>query len=182
MIRYTKSKEGDVISVRKKNFVVIWITNFFISASMTMIVPFLSLYIETISPHSGGYVQRWSGYVFGVTFLMAFVISPFWGRFGDKRGYKKILLITGTGIAFSILLMGFVTSVYQLFVLRLLMGLVTGFVPTSLAMISAQTPKETAGKTLGTLQMGQVSGTLFGPMLGGLLADSFGVTYTLFIT
>ncbi|MDJ1630678.1 hypothetical protein QNN00_09130 [Bacillus velezensis] len=40
-------------------------------------------------PHSGGYVQRWSGYVFGVTFLMAFVISPFWGRFGDKRGYKK---------------------------------------------------------------------------------------------
>ena len=74
--------------------------------------------------------------------------------------------------------MGFVTSVYQLFVLRLLMGLVTGFVPTSLAMISAQTPKETAGKTLGTLQMGQVSGTLFGPMLGGLLADSFGFTYT----
>ncbi|WP_240621729.1 multidrug efflux MFS transporter [Bacillus siamensis] len=182
MIRRTKSKEGDVISVRKKNFVVIWITNFFISASMTMIVPFLSLYIETISPHSGGYVQRWSGYVFGVTFLMAFVISPFWGRFGDKRGYKKILLITGTGIAVSILLMGFVTSVYQLFVLRLLMGLVTGFVPTSLAMISAQTPKETAGKTLGTLQMGQVSGTLFGPMLGGLLADSFGFTYTFFIT
>ena len=61
-------------------------------------------------------MQRWSGYVFGVTFLMAFVISPFWGRFGDKRGYKKILLITGTGIAVSILLMGFVTSVYQLFV------------------------------------------------------------------
>lgn len=182
MIRHTKIKEGDVISVRKKNFVVIWITNFFISASMTMIVPFLSLYIETISPHSGGYVQRWSGYVFGVTFLMAFVISPFWGRFGDKRGYKKILLITGTGIAVSILLMGFVTSVYQLFVLRSLMGLVTGFVPTSLAMISAQTPKETAGKTLGTPQMGQVSGTLFGPMLGGALADSFGFTYTFFIT
>ncbi len=68
--------------------------------------------------------------------------------------------------------MGFVTSVYQLFVLRSLMGLVTGFVPTSLAMISAQTPKETAGKTLGTPQMGQVSGTLFGPMLGRSLTAS----------
>ncbi|MCC9023764.1 MFS transporter [Bacillus nakamurai] len=181
-IRHTKSKEGDVISIRKKNFVIIWLANFFVSASTTMIVPFLSLYIETISPHPSGYVQRWSGYVFGVTFLMAFIVSPFWGRFGDKRGYKKILLITGTGIAVSILLMGFVTSVHQLFFLRMLMGLVTGFIPTSLAMISAQTPKQTAGKTLGTLQMGQVSGTLFGPLLGGLLADSFGFTYTFFIT
>ncbi|MGY3836514.1 MFS transporter [Bacillus atrophaeus] len=170
------------MSVRKKNFLIIWLANFFVSASTTMIVPFLSLYIETLSTHSNGYVQRWSGYVFGITFLMAFLVSPLWGRFGDKRGYKKILLLTGSGIAVSILLMGFVTSVHQLFFLRMAMGLVTGFIPTSLAMISAQTPKNTAGKTLGTLQMGQVSGSLFGPLLGGLLADNFGFTYTFFIT
>ena len=159
-----------------------WLANFFVSASTTMIVPFLSLYIETLSSFSNGFVQRWSGYVFGITFLMAFLVSPFWGRFGDKRGYKKILMATGTGIALSILFMGFVTSVYQLFFLRMAMGLVTGFIPTSLAMISAQTPKSSAGKTLGTLQMGQVSGSLFGPLLGGMLADRFGFTYTFFIT
>ncbi len=62
--------------------------------------------------------------------------------------------------------------------LRMAMGLVTGFIPTSLAMISAQTPKSSAGKTLGTPQMGQVSGGLFGPLLGGMLADRFGFTYT----
>ncbi|MGK9266623.1 multidrug efflux MFS transporter [Bacillus inaquosorum] len=159
-----------------------WLANFFVSASTTMIVPFLSLYIETLNTFSNGFVQRWSGYVFGITFLMAFLVSPFWGRFGDKRGYKKILMATGTGIALSILFMGFVTSVYQLFFLRMAMGLVTGFIPTSLAMISAQTPKSSAGKTLGTLQMGQVSGSLFGPLLGGMLADRFGFTYTFFIT
>nr|WP_101501411.1 multidrug efflux MFS transporter [Bacillus subtilis]WEZ64932.1 multidrug efflux MFS transporter [Bacillus subtilis] len=159
-----------------------WLANFFVSASTTMIVPFLSLYIETLSSFSNGFVQRWSGYVFGITFLMAFLVSPFWGRFGDKRGYKKILMATGTGIALSIFFMGFVTSVYQLFFLRMAMGLVTGFIPTSLAMISAQTPKSSAGKTLGTLQMGQVSGSLFGPLLGGMLADRFGFTYTFFIT
>ncbi|WP_419145279.1 multidrug efflux MFS transporter [Bacillus subtilis] len=170
------------MSIRKKNFVIVWLANFFVSASTTMIVPFLSLYIETLSSFSNGFVQRWSGYVFGITFLMAFLVSPFWGRFGDKRGYKKILMATGTGIALSIFLMGFVTSVYQLFFLRMAMGLVTGFIPTSLAMISAQTPKSSAGKTLGTLQMGQVSGSLFGPLLGGMLADRFGFTYTFFIT
>ncbi|UYO12580.1 multidrug efflux MFS transporter [Bacillus subtilis] len=170
------------MSIRKKNFVIVWLANFFVSASTTMIVPFLSLYIETLSSFSNGFVQRWSGYVFGITFLMAFLVSPFWGRFGDKRGYKKILMATGTGIALSIFFMGFVTSVYQLFFLRMAMGLVTGFIPTSLAMISAQTPKSSAGKTLGTLQMGQVSGSLFGPLLGGMLADRFGFTYTFFIT
>jgi MFS family permease len=95
---------------------------------------------------------------------MAFLVSPFWGRFGDKHGYKKILLITGTGIGTCILLMSLVSSVYELFFLRMAMGLVTGFIPTSLAMISAQTPKKTAGKVLGTLQMGTVSGGLFGPL------------------
>jgi MFS transporter, DHA1 family, multidrug resistance protein len=62
------------------------------------------------------------------------------------------------------------------------MGAVTGFIPTSLALISAQTPKEIAGKTLGTLQMGNVSGALFGPLLGGLLADAVGFQYTFVLT
>ncbi len=62
------------------------------------------------------------------------------------------------------------------------MGIVTGFIPTSIALISAQTPKESAGKTLGTLQMGTVSGTLFGPLIGGAMADTFGFKYTFIIT
>ncbi|MFN2744059.1 MULTISPECIES: MFS transporter [Bacillus] len=175
-------KKVILISVHKKNLVIMWFANFFVAASSTMVLPFLSLYIETLGSYSDGFTQKWSGYVFGVTFLMAFLVSPFWGRFGDKHGYKKILLITGTGIGTSILLMSIVSSVYELFFLRMAMGLVTGFIPTSLAMISAQTPKSKAGKTLGTLQMGTVSGGLFGPLLGGLLADHAGFTYTFFIT
>ncbi|MEH7807795.1 MFS transporter, partial [Bacillus safensis] len=83
------------------------------------------------------------------------------------HGYKKILLINGIGIATSILLMGLVHTVYQLFALRLFMGLVTGFISTSMALISAQTEKATAGKTLGTMQMSNVAGGLFGPLMGG---------------
>jgi len=159
-----------------------WIANFLVAASATMIMPFLSLYIETMGEFSDEYVQRWAGFVFGVTFLTAFIMSPIWGRFADKYGYKKILIITGFGIALSIFLMGFMHSVYALFFLRLLMGAVTGFIPTSLAFISSQTPKEIAGKTLGTLQTGSVSGSLFGPLIGGLMADTFGFRYTFVYT
>jgi len=170
------------IQTAQRNLIIMWLANFFVAASATMIMPFLSIYIETFGDYADSYVQRWAGLVFAATFVTAFFISPLWGRFGDRNGYKKILLITGTGIAISIFLMGYVNSVEQLFFLRLFMGAVTGFIPTSLALISAQTPKDIAGKTLGTLQMGNVSGALFGPLLGGLLADTFGFQYTFVIT
>src|SRR5699024_12715868 len=63
------------------------------------------------------------------------------------------------------------------------------FVPMSQALISTQTPKETAGKVLGTLQTGSVTGTLMGPLLGGVIAHMFsyspafkGVSITLFLS
>lgn len=177
------NKEGGLYHKQEEKLVHHVVCELFVSASITMIVPFLSLYIESLdSSYSNEFVQRWSGYVFGVTFLTAFLISPIWGRIGDRHGYKKILLINGIGIATSILLMGLVQTVYQLFALRLFMGLVTGFISTSMALISAQTEKATAGKTLGTMQMSNVAGGLFGPLMGGFMADSVGFIYTFFLT
>ncbi|WP_203247949.1 MFS transporter [Sporosarcina beigongshangi] len=170
------------MDVQKRNFVIILISNFLVAGTMTMIMPFLSLYIETFGDHSDAYVQKWSGLIFGASFVTAFIMSPIWGRVADKYGFKPILLINGFGIATSVFLMGFVDSVEVFFLLRLLNGVVTGFIPTSLAFVSSQTSKEEAGKMLGTLQMGSVTGTLFGPALGGLLADTFGFQYTFIIT
>lgn len=167
---------------QKRNFIIIWISNLLVAGTMTMIMPFLSLYIETMGNFSESYVQKWAGLIFGATFISAFMMSPIWGRIADKYGYKPILMINAFGLAISIFLMGYVENVWQFFFLRLLMGVVTGFIPTSLAFISSQTERKTAGKTLGTLQMGSVSGTLFGPIVGGLMADSFGFHYTFFIT
>ncbi|MFS0612085.1 MFS transporter [Lederbergia ruris] len=170
------------MSIAKRNLLIMWVCNFLVAASMTMVVPFISLYIETFGDFSSEYVQTWSGLVFGVTFISAFLFSPLWGKIGDKYGFKPILLLTGYGIALSVFIMGIVSNVMGLFFLRMFMGVVTGFIPTSIALISKQTPKNEAGKTLGTLQMGNVSGSLFGPLLGGLMADTFGFQYTFILT
>ena len=166
----------------KHNFIIILISNFIVAASATMIMPFLSLYINTFGDFSDSYVQTWSGLIFAATFITAFLMSPIWGRIADKHGYKPIMIINCFGIATSIFLMGYVQNVEQFFVLRLAMGVVTGFIPTSMAFISKHTAKEVAGKTLGTLQMGSVGGSLFGPVIGGLLADAVGFQYTFIIT
>lgn len=143
-----------------------------------MVLPFISLYIETFGNFSSGYVQHWSGWTFAITFVTAFIFSPIWGRIGDLFGRKKILIISGIGMGMSIFFMGYVTSVWQLFMLRLVMGIFTGFVGMSQAFISTQTPKEIAGRVMGTLQTGSITGSLMGPLLGGILADTFGYADT----
>jgi MFS family permease len=162
----------------RRNLIIMWFSNFFVSGSMTMVLPFLSLYIETFGNFSEKYVQQWSGWTFGITFVTAFLFSPIWGRIGDKYGRKKILIFSAFGMAFSIFMMGFVESVWQLFILRLFMGIFSGFISMSQAFISTQTPKDIAGRVLGTLQTGGITGSLIGPLLGGVLADAFGYSAT----
>lgn len=171
-----------ILKNMRHNFIIILVANFIVAASVTMIMPFLSLYIDTLGDFTDSYVQTWAGIIFAATFITAFLMSPIWGRIADKYGYKPIMIINCFGVATSIFLMGYVQNVEQFFVLRLAMGVVTGFIPTSIAFISKHTPKEVAGKTLGTLQMGSVGGTLFGPVLGGMMADTFGFKYTFIIT
>ncbi|MFD0954204.1 MFS transporter [Virgibacillus natechei] len=155
-----------------------WLANFFIAGSMTMVIPFISLYIDSLGNFSESYVQTWSGFTFGITFVTAFLVSPIWGRIGDKYGRKKILIFSAFGIGLSVFFMGFATSVWQLFILRLIMGVATGFIPMSQAFISTQTPQKIAGRVLGTLQTGSITGALMGPLLGGVLADTFGYAST----
>ncbi|MEN2767178.1 MFS transporter [Ornithinibacillus xuwenensis] len=155
-----------------------WFANFFIAGSATMVIPFMSLYIDSFGDFSDVYVQNWSGWVFLVTFIAAFIFAPIWGRIGDKYGRKKLLIFFASGIGVSVFLMGFATNVWQLFLLRLLMGVFTGFIPMSQALIATQTPKHVAGRVLGTLQTGSITGSLMGPLLGGVLADLFGYSTT----
>ena len=155
-----------------------WFANFFISACMTMVLPFLSLYIDSFGQYSSEFVQHWSGLCFSVTFVAAFLFSPIWGKIGDKFGRKTILIILAIGLGISIFLMSFANSVWEVFILRFFTGFFTGFIPMSQAFISTQTPKKVAGKVLGTLQTGSITGALIGPLLGGVLADSFGYAAT----
>src|SRR5699024_6845082 len=129
-----------------------WFANFFVAGSMTMVMPFISLYIETFGNFSAEYVPNWSGWIFAITFVTAFLFSPVWGRIGDKYGRKKILILSATGLAISVLLMGYATSVWQLFLLRFISGVFTGFLTLFRTLIYMLTPKHRAHKLLGTLQ------------------------------
>lgn len=71
----------------------------------------------------------------------------------------SIVLAAVTLIAF---LCAVSTSPWQVFIFRLLQGLVGGFVPIGLSVIASVSPEEETSRTLGYFQAAMVSGIMFG--------------------
>ncbi|WP_265456328.1 multidrug efflux MFS transporter [Enterococcus sp. HY326] len=165
-----------------KNLIVLWFGTFMAGIAFSLVMPFMALYIDTLGDYSAAQLNFWSGITFSATFLVTAIVSPFWGRLADQKGRKLMLLRTSLGMAIVIGLMGLVTNVYQLIALRLLQGIFSGYISNATALIATGTPREKSGQVLGTLTTGQVSGTLLGPLIGGVIASIVGYRYTFFIT
>ena len=167
----------------KVNLVVLWVGQFLVNAGMTMIIPFLSLYLQhdlgLTDPHQIG---TWAGFIFAANFLTSFIFQPIWGKFADKYGRKMMLLRSGYGMAIVMVLMGFAQTPFQLLLLRLLNGTISGFNPAAISLAASATPKQRMGFAMGMLQSGQVAGTILGPFIGGLLADTIGYRPIFYIT
>ncbi|WP_165005537.1 multidrug efflux MFS transporter [Enterococcus sp. ZJ1668] len=166
----------------EQNLFVLWFGTFMAGIGFSLVMPFMSLYIDTLGNYSTSQLNFWSGLTFSSTFLVTTLISPWWGKLADQKGRKLMLLRASLGMAIVIALMGCVTSVYQLVALRLLQGIFSGYISNATALVATGTPKEKSGQVLGTLATGSVTGTLLGPLLGGISASAFGYRPTFFIT
>lgn len=145
-----------------------------VMAGMTMIVPFLPLYIQELGITDKDSAAIWAGVIFAGNFLTAFIFQPFWGKMADRYGRKMMLLRSGFGMAIVMVLMGQASTVWQLLLLRLLNGTISGFIPAAISLVSANTPKNRIGVAMGVIQSGAVAGTILGPFIGGILAESIG--------
>ncbi len=166
----------------KRNLLACWIGSFVTVAGMSMVVPFLPLYIEQLGIHKITEIEQWSGVTFGAAYVFAAIMSPIWGKLADKHGRKLMLLRASFGMAIVLTLTGFAQNVYQLLALRLLIGLISGYLAAAITLVAGQTPKEHSGWALGTLSTGSVSGSLLGPLIGGWLADIIGLRHVFYVT
>lgn len=166
----------------KVNLISVWLGCFFTGLAMSQILPFLPLYVEQLGVSDHQSLSLWSGLVFSGTFLVSAVVSPLWGSLADRKGRKLMLLRASLGMAIVIALQGLATNVWQLFALRALMGLTSGYIPNAMALVASQAPRDKSGWALGTLSTGQISGVIAGPLLGGLMADHLGLRVVFFVT
>jgi nitrate/nitrite transporter NarK len=76
----------------RRNLAVCVFGSFTVLVSLSMLLPFLPLYVQQLGVTSSSAVIQWSGVAFGATFLGTAVTAPIWGHLADRYGLKPMLV------------------------------------------------------------------------------------------
>lgn len=153
----------------------------FMSASYTMLVPFLPMYLTRELGVDAASVNIWSGIVFSASFAVSAVMAPFWGKLADKKGKRLMALRASLLLAISYFLGGIVQTPLQLVLMRMFQGFASGLWPMELAIMTTIVPREKLGICLGVMQGALTAGGVIGPLFGGILAELFGMRPSFFV-
>jgi len=164
----------------QRNMYVCLFGSFTNITAMTLLLPFLPVYVEHLGVKGHAAIVQWSGIAYGVAFLGAGILAPVWGRFADLYGRKLILMRASLGLAICMSLIGVAENIYQLVGLRLAAGILGGYASGAVVLVATQTPKDRSGWALGMLSTGTMAGTLLGPLIGGVLPGLIGLRATFF--
>lgn len=107
--------------------------------------------------------------------LSQFFAAPILGKYSDRYGRKKIIIISlfGTLIGYIIFAIGILTGkVYLLFFGRIIDGLTGGNISVINSAIADISDSKNKTKNFGLIGMAFGLGFIFGPFIGGILSDS----------
>lgn len=143
--------------------------------SIIGVVAFIPLFLTSeLGVTDPGEAAFWAGLISGVTPFFVAIAAPFWSMQADRRGPRfalsMILLILGVVIAW----MYFTRSPVELLILRMIQGMSGGFVAVGMSLVMNVTPKKQLTWAMGAFQASMVMGVMFGPLVGGMIADTLG--------
>jgi len=156
----------------KKVFPPLALSVFLSMLGSGIIVPLLPLYAQKL-----GASGIWIGIIFAGFAVSSIVITPIAGRLSDRRGRKLFLLIGF--LSFPLVSLAYIWAdiAPQLTLARLIEGVAFGLIqPISQAYIGDTAPKGEEGKWMGYFGAATFTAFGVGPLMGGALADHFGMT------
>ncbi len=136
-----------------------------------IVVPLLPVYAEKLG--AGGFTI---GMIFGAFSLSRSFLLPYFGRLSDKKG-RKPFIVAGL-LAYGLVSGAFmlVSSVNQLIWVRFVHGAASAMVmPVVQAYIGDIAPAGKEGRYMGLFNVSMFCGLSLGPVLGGVINDSFGL-------
>ena len=132
-----------------------------------------------LTPHLSrdlGATSTQAGLLMATYSVMQFLFSPLWGRFSDRLGRKKILLICLVGEAISYVAFAYARSLEGLFIARALTGFFGASLSTANAAMADITGEKDRSKGMALIGAAFGLGFVVGPALGGglaLLSENF---------
>jgi DHA1 family multidrug resistance protein-like MFS transporter len=162
---------------RYEQLIAICVSTVFVMAGQGVISPVLPLYADSFGVSTAMIGASISA--FGLARLVTNVPA---GMLADRRG-RRMLLIGGPFVtAVGMLGSGLSTSIWMLLAFRFIAGLGSGLYMTGaqIYLLDIARPDQT-GRFLATNQGALLVGVGFGPALGGLLADAYGLSVPFYV-
>jgi len=154
----------------QRNVFAVTAASFMGYTGFTLVMPFLPLYIGRLGVTDVGELAMWTGVSLGITPALTALLSPAWGRLGDRFGRK--IMVERSLVSFVVLMtaMAFVTRAWHVLAIRAVQGLFAGYGSLSVAMAAESAPRDRMPNAIGVVQTAQRIGPGVGPVVGGILA------------
>ena len=153
--------------MKRSPLLVIFITVFIDLVGFGIVIPVLPFFAEGTK---FGATPREVGLLFASYSVMQLIFAPVLGRLSDKYGRRPVLLISLIGTSLGFLILGFATTLWMLFLGRIIDGISGGNISTAQAYIADVTTKENRAKGMGLIGAAFGLGFVFGPAIGGVLS------------
>ena len=138
-------------------------------------MPFLPLYFRVLGVTNVGAIAVWTGVSVGITPAVAAIMTPLWGKLGDRIGRKPMVARALMSFIVVMTALAFVTAPWQVLALRFLHGVFAGYGALTLAMAAESAPPDRMARAIGLVQMARRLGPTIGPLIGGLVAAVVGL-------
>ena len=164
-------KRSEVIN---KRLFILLACLFVVTIGLGITQPVLPFYVERLALGGGASRQTVAihlGLITGVFALGQLLFAPVWGRWSDRTGRRPLLLMGIAGYAVAQVLFGLATSLWLLYLARILGGtLSSSALPVAAAYVADMTTEQDRGRGMASLGTATSLGFVVGPALGGLLA------------
>lgn len=160
--------------VKRRDFVVVSTTQFFLAFALNFMLVFLPFYVHRISTLEEAATLRWIGLIMGAAPAMATFGSAFWGRLTDRFSPKGLFERGMLSHAILVILMGFTTDLRVLFAIRVVQGFFGGISTIGLIIVAASSTEDELAQRMGVYQSALTLGQIFAPPLGAMAAAAFG--------
>jgi len=157
-----------------RNVLFISLSQFGIAFSFNFLMVFLPFFIHGMGTSSPQKTLIWVGLIMGAPSFAAALASTFWGSLASRFSPKVLFMRGLFSHAVIILLMGFVSSLPVLLVLRIVQGIMGGISTVGMIIVSSSSTKEWVSRDIGLFQNSMTLGQLIGPPIGALAATAFG--------
>jgi DHA1 family multidrug resistance protein-like MFS transporter len=170
------------VAASNRSLMIAYVVVFITTTSVMVLEPLLTIYVQKLGSSQSS-ASLYAGIIFSSVGIATLIAAPWWGKYGMKVGYEKVLFIGLLGGGIGNILQVLFHSMFGFGALRFGYGLFFAAVyPALNAVIAERTDPAFRSRAFSLNQSSNQMGLLFGPLIGGFTATQMPIPVVFAIT